>query len=61
MPQPQPKDEIVDPARIKALIPKKPEEMGLGSLGAWADWLRRQSPVKPKLVTPDHSRSDQKK
>lgn len=54
---PNPKDEIIDPARIKALIPKKPEEMGMGSLGAWADWLRRQPAVRIKRG--DNSRSNQ--
>lgn len=43
---PRPGKEIVDPARIKAMIPKKPEDMGLGSLGAWADWLRAKPPAK---------------
>ena len=62
MPNPNPKDEIVDPARIKALLPKKPEEMGLGSLGAWTDWLNRQRPVKARFIgVPDNSRSGHKK
>lgn len=58
----QPKDEIVDPARIKSMLPKNPEEMGLGSLGAWLDWLERQRPVKAKFEgKPDDSGSNHEK
>ena len=34
------------------MIPKDPAEMGLGSLGAWTDWLQRQRPVKAKFIGP---------
>jgi len=62
MPKPIPEDEIVDPARIKAMLPKKPEEIGPGSIGAWLEWLRHQRPVRAKFVGPaDNSGSDQKK
>lgn len=61
MPNPVPKDEIVDPTRIKALVPKRPEEMGLGSLGAWTAWLEKQRPVKARFEGFDDSGSAQKK
>lgn len=40
------------------MIPKKPEDMGLGSLGAWADWLRARPLVKAQPIKKaDHTRS----